>query len=71
MFSLIPREMAFFDLFERAAANAWRGAQELVDLLEKFDDVAERAKRIKDIEHAGDTVESPYSAEYVFYSATR
>src|SRR5438046_916267 len=54
MFSLIPKEMAFFELFEKAAANAQLGAQELVELLERFDDLPERARRIKDIEHAGD-----------------
>ena len=54
MFSLIPKEMAFFELFERAAANAQLGAKELLELLERFDDLPERARRIKDIEHAGD-----------------
>ena len=56
MFRLVPQEMAFFDLFEKAAANAQRGAEELVAFLEKFDDLPERAKRIKDIEHAGDEI---------------
>ena len=56
MFSLIPQELAFFDLFEKAAANAQRGCEELVAFLEKFDDLPERAKRIKDIEHAGDEI---------------
>ena len=54
MFRLIPQEMVFFDLFEKAAANAHKGAEELQELLIRFDNVAERAKRIKDIEHAGD-----------------
>ena len=35
-------------------ANAQRGAEELLEFFEKFDDLPERAKRIKDIEHAGD-----------------
>jgi predicted phosphate transport protein (TIGR00153 family) len=54
MFRLIPQEMVFFDLFEKAAENAKRGAEELLDFLDKFDDLQERQKRIKDIEHAGD-----------------
>jgi predicted phosphate transport protein (TIGR00153 family) len=54
MFRLIPTETVFFDLFERAADNARKGAEALLEFLEKWDDLPERAKRIKDIEHAGD-----------------
>ncbi len=56
MFSLIPKEMIFFDLFEEAAKNAHQGAVALVDLLEDFRNVPEKVKRIKDIEHAGDKI---------------
>src|SRR5260221_13183652 len=56
MFSLIPKEMIFFDLFEEAAKNAHQGAAALVDLLEDFRNVPEKVKRIKDIEHAGDKI---------------
>jgi len=52
----MPREDNFFELFEKAAANAHVASCELLDLLEKFDDVRGRAKRIKDIEHAGDRI---------------
>ena len=52
----MPREDDFFELFERAAQNAHLAACELLELLEKFDDVRGRAKRIKDLEHAGDKV---------------
>jgi len=54
MFSLIPKDQNFFGLFEQAAVNVQKGSMELLELLEKFSDVDERAKRIKDIEHAGD-----------------
>jgi len=54
MFSLIPKEAAFFELFERAAKNVHGGAIQLVEFLDNFDDRAERAKQIKDLEHAGD-----------------
>jgi hypothetical protein len=54
MFSMIPKEAAFFELFERAANNVHQGAVQLVEFLEKFDDGAERAKQIKELEHAGD-----------------
>lgn len=56
MFSLIPKEMVFFDLFERSAANVHEGAKALLEFLDRFDNVAERAKRIHDIEHAGDQI---------------
>jgi predicted phosphate transport protein (TIGR00153 family) len=52
----MPRQDDFFELFESAAENSHAAACELVEMLEKFDDVAERAKRIKDLEHAGDKV---------------
>jgi predicted phosphate transport protein (TIGR00153 family) len=52
----MPREDDFFVLFEAAAANAHAAAGELLELLEKFDDVHARAKRIKDLEHAGDKI---------------
>jgi predicted phosphate transport protein (TIGR00153 family) len=52
----MPREDNFFELFEKAAENAHVAAGELLELLEKFDDVKGRSKRIKDIEHAGDKI---------------
>jgi predicted phosphate transport protein (TIGR00153 family) len=56
MFSLIPKEMVFFDLFEQAGRNAHEGALALAALLDDYRDVAEKVKRIKDIEHAGDKI---------------
>ncbi|HLY07775.1 MAG TPA: DUF47 family protein [Planctomycetota bacterium] len=56
MFSLVPKEMIFFDLFEEAAKNAHLGALALVDLLENYVNVVEKVKKIKDIEHAGDKI---------------
>ena len=52
----MPREDDFFELFERAAENAYQASCELLDMLEKFDSVKERSKRIKDIEHIGDQI---------------
>src|SRR5437773_9953221 len=54
MFSLIPKEQIFFDLFEQAAKNVHAGALALEELLENFRDVPEKARKVKDIEHAGD-----------------
>jgi uncharacterized protein Yka (UPF0111/DUF47 family) len=56
MFGLLPREEVFFDLFEQAARNVHDGALALVDLLENFVDVPQKAKKVKDIEHAGDKI---------------
>ncbi len=52
----LPREDDFFDIFERAANNADVAAAALLELVVKFDDLPERAKRIKDLEHAGDKI---------------
>jgi hypothetical protein len=54
MFSLLPKEEIFFDLFEKSADNVHRGAQKLVDLLEHYEGIPAKAQEIKDIEHAGD-----------------
>lgn len=56
MFRLIPQERVFFDLFEKSADIAHRGSKALLELLTHFDDLPERAKRVKDIEHEGDEV---------------
>ena len=54
MFNLLPKEQVFFDLFEKAAANAHACTEALVEFLERFDDLGGRARRIKDLEHVGD-----------------
>lgn len=54
MFSLLPKETVFFDLFEKSAENVQKGAQKLLELMGNFGDLAYRAQEIKEIEHAGD-----------------
>ena len=56
MFRIIPREEAFFTLFESAAQNIMDGAELLKNLLDTFDDVREKARQIEEIEHKGDTL---------------
>ena len=56
MFGLLPKETVFFDLFEQAAKNVHDGALALEGLLDDFRDVAEKARKVKDIEHAGDKI---------------
>ncbi len=52
----MPREDDFFELFEQAARNSLAAADELIAFLEEFDDIGERARRIKDLEHNGDKI---------------
>ena len=51
---LIPREEAFFDLFEELAAKVAQGAEALRELLVNYDDLDTKVGRILDIEHEGD-----------------
>lgn len=54
MFSMLPKEQVFFDLFEKSAENVHKGAQKLVDFMDKFENIPTKVQEIKDIEHAGD-----------------
>ncbi|GJL65339.1 MAG: phosphate transport regulator [Nitrospirales bacterium] len=54
MFKFIPREEAFFELFQQAAHNMIEGSRLLKELMEKFEHAAEQVKQIKAIEHLGD-----------------
>ncbi len=56
MFNLIPREEAFFDLFRKAAHNMIEGSRLLKDMMEDFTNPVEKARRIKQVEHDGDTI---------------
>ena len=52
---LIPREGKFFDMFNAMAENADQTAALLVEMMEHFDRLEERASAIKSKEHLGDT----------------
>ncbi|MBI2932161.1 MAG: DUF47 domain-containing protein [Planctomycetes bacterium] len=56
MFGLIPKEESFFELFEAAAKNVHEASLQFLEFLKEFNDLNERAKRIKDLEHAGDQI---------------
>lgn len=56
MFGLIPREVAFFELFRQAAHNMIEGGRLLKDMMEDFRNPVEQARRVKDIEHIGDGI---------------
>jgi predicted phosphate transport protein (TIGR00153 family) len=52
----IPKEEKFFDLFKDSAKNVLVGAEALKDLVNNYQDVETKVKRIKDIEHRGDVI---------------
>jgi predicted phosphate transport protein (TIGR00153 family) len=52
--SLIPRERRFYDLFEQQAATLVRSADLLGQGLADAEDLPERQREIKDLEHEGD-----------------
>jgi uncharacterized protein Yka (UPF0111/DUF47 family) len=53
---LIPKTIRFFDMFARSAVNAAEGARILLDIVESGQDIERKARRLKDIEHAGDEI---------------
>ena len=55
-FRLVPKDESFFALFVRQAQKIESAARELQELVVRFDDVVERAWRIRDLEHAGDEI---------------
>lgn len=56
MLQIFVKDTAFFDLFEKSAANVHEGACLLEALLGDYRDVAARTAKIKDVEHVGDTL---------------
>lgn len=53
---IIPQEKHFFDMLEQQADVVVEGAEALMDMVTKFDHVAEKRDKIKDIEHKGDNI---------------
>jgi len=56
MFSLFPRDEDFFALFRKQAGLVRGGCEQLQEMMHHFDNLEERAKQLKDIEHQGDLV---------------
>jgi predicted phosphate transport protein (TIGR00153 family) len=55
-FSLIPRDMEFYDLFEQGTSNLVVAAEKLVDFFDNYENVEAKAKELKDLEHRGDVI---------------
>jgi predicted phosphate transport protein (TIGR00153 family) len=49
-----PKEIDFFEIFDRAALNITKAAALLVELMENFDNLDARAKEIYEVEQEGD-----------------
>lgn len=56
MFGLIPKDDKFFQLFKQMTENIIEGARLLKDMLDNFEDPVESQRRIKDVEHKGDSI---------------
>ena len=55
-FSITPRDTGFYDLFEQETSNLVVAAEKLVDFFDNYEDVEEKAKQLKDLEHQGDII---------------
>ncbi len=55
MFGLIPKDEKFFQMFREMAANIVEGAQLLKELLDYFVDPVTSQRKIKEVEHKGDS----------------
>jgi uncharacterized protein len=55
-FNLIPREMKFFDLFNQIGANLTQSSEHFLEMLVKFDNLAERGAQLKTAETSCDAV---------------
>ena len=55
-FSLIPREMKFFDMFDDVAATLTRAAAKFLDMLTAFDNLPSRGLELKREEETGDAL---------------
>jgi predicted phosphate transport protein (TIGR00153 family) len=56
MFNLIPKEMKFFEMFERSAQNLLKGAKVLKEISDNFDNLPENAAKLERLEHDSDQI---------------
>lgn len=56
MFGMIPKEEKFFKLFKDMTENIIEGARLLKEMLDNFEDPNESQRRVKDVEHKGDSI---------------
>jgi uncharacterized protein Yka (UPF0111/DUF47 family) len=53
---LFPHHANFFELFSKQGALVREGCEQLEDMVTKFDNLEDRARKLKDVEHRGDLV---------------
>lgn len=53
---VVPQDRVFFDLFEELAANVRKAAEQLVVLVEDYQDIKNKCHKIKQVEHKGDQI---------------
>ncbi len=53
---IIPQDKAFYDLLDNESSTVLKGAVKLEDAVKAFDNMEERRKEFKDIEHNGDEI---------------
>jgi hypothetical protein len=51
---IFPRQTDFFEIFDRAIVNLTRATSLLVDLMENFENIEQKAKEIYEVEQEGD-----------------
>jgi predicted phosphate transport protein (TIGR00153 family) len=56
MFGFTPKEDKFFKLFKQMTENIIEGAKLLKDMLDNFESPLESQRKIKDVEHMGDSI---------------
>lgn len=53
---MMPRETKFYGLFEKSAGNLVIAAGKLVELFDNYENVEAKVRRIKELEHEGDSI---------------
>lgn len=56
MFNFLPREEAFFSLFQQSSKNVVEGGRLLKELMDDYQSIPEKVDRIKEVEHQGDEI---------------
>ena len=56
MFSIFPKHEDFFALFRKQGSLVRQGCDQLLEMMEHFEDLENKAARLKDVEHQGDLI---------------
>jgi hypothetical protein len=53
---IIPRDKQFYNMLESESKNVLEAANAFLDMLNNYDDIAQKQDKIKQLEHRGDTI---------------